>query len=189
MAREPELNSLDRYVKSSPRFVLEEHGHCEVPAGCGGAVLRWRNRFTSIAVELSIAVVGAEDWDVLIDGEPPRSARPLLSPGRHVLMIAVRGVVEGEFAFSVWLQSPDVPDGPVGQTPGPAGMWRRLDHPISDPGDPESAQLAAGLGNHPLSHWKRPEARDQHSAATPSMTNNGTSGVRTRSSASTPDIR
>jgi hypothetical protein len=32
MDRDLKLNSIDRYVKSSPRFVLEEHGHCEVPA-------------------------------------------------------------------------------------------------------------------------------------------------------------
>lgn len=41
MSRDLELNSIDRYVKSSPRFVLEEHSHCEVPAGCGGGVWEW----------------------------------------------------------------------------------------------------------------------------------------------------
>jgi hypothetical protein len=34
------LNSLSRYTKRSPEYVLEEHSHCEVPAGCGGVVLR-----------------------------------------------------------------------------------------------------------------------------------------------------
>jgi hypothetical protein len=37
------LNSLDRFRKHPGQLVLEEHGHCEVPAGCGGVVLRWRN--------------------------------------------------------------------------------------------------------------------------------------------------
>lgn len=43
MAEEPLLNSIDRFRKRPQRFVLEEHGHCEIPAGCGGVVLRWRN--------------------------------------------------------------------------------------------------------------------------------------------------
>ena len=42
MADEQRLNSVDRFRKKSERLVLEEHGHCEVPAGCGGVVLRWR---------------------------------------------------------------------------------------------------------------------------------------------------
>jgi hypothetical protein len=37
------LNSLDAFTKKSPRFILEEHGGGEVPAGCGGVVLRWIN--------------------------------------------------------------------------------------------------------------------------------------------------
>ena len=124
MAREPELNSLDRYVKSSPRFVLEEHSHCEVPAGCGGVVLRWRDRFTSIPVEIAAAIVGVESWDVRIDDVQPASARPLLGPGRHVLMITARGLVEGEFAFLVWATSPDTGDDPLLWTPGPPDSWR-----------------------------------------------------------------
>jgi len=40
--RDLKLNSLSRFSKQSPRLVLEEYSHCEVPAGCGGVVLRWR---------------------------------------------------------------------------------------------------------------------------------------------------
>ena len=36
------LNSLSRFSKQSYRLALEVHGHCEVPAGCGGVVLKWR---------------------------------------------------------------------------------------------------------------------------------------------------
>ncbi len=43
MADETRLNSLDRFRKVSERLILEEHGHCEIPAGCGGVVLRWQN--------------------------------------------------------------------------------------------------------------------------------------------------
>jgi hypothetical protein len=35
------LNSIDRYRKRSNRLILEEHRSCELPAGCGGVVLRW----------------------------------------------------------------------------------------------------------------------------------------------------
>ena len=51
--RELKLNSISRSSKQSPRLVLEEHGHCEVPAGCGGVVLRWRGHDDPIPVKLS----------------------------------------------------------------------------------------------------------------------------------------
>jgi hypothetical protein len=124
MTREPEVNSVDRYVKSSPRFVLEEHSHCEVPAGCGGVVLRWRDRFTSIPVEFVGAVLGADDWGLRIDNLEPTSTRPLLPPGRHVVMLQARGVNDGGFAFLLWATSPDVGDDPLLWTPGPRGAWR-----------------------------------------------------------------
>ena len=41
--RQLRINTLSRYRGRPPRLVLEEHNHCEVPAGCGGVVLRWRN--------------------------------------------------------------------------------------------------------------------------------------------------
>jgi hypothetical protein len=43
MSGEQRLNSLDRFRKQPGRLVLEEHSHCQVPAGCGGGVLRRRN--------------------------------------------------------------------------------------------------------------------------------------------------
>ena len=33
--RELKLNTLGRYGKNASHLVLEEHSHCEVPAGCG----------------------------------------------------------------------------------------------------------------------------------------------------------
>jgi hypothetical protein len=119
-----DLNSLDRYVKSSPRFVLEEHSHCEVPAGCGGVVLRWRDRFTSIPLDIALATVGAERADVHADGVPLPSVRPLLAPGRHVLMVAAHGVEAATFVFLLWITSPDAGDDPLLWTPGPLDAWR-----------------------------------------------------------------
>jgi hypothetical protein len=86
--RDLNLNSIDRFVKSSPHFVLEEHGHCEVPAGCGGAVLRWRNPEGPLSVSLQLWLSVAE-YSVEIDGSEPPTSRPVLTPGRHVLVIAV----------------------------------------------------------------------------------------------------
>ncbi len=87
--RELRLNSVDRYVKSSPQYVLEEHGHCEVPAGCGGVVLRWRNPSAAVPVRVRTRVLGAAEWGVSVDGTRLRTSRPLLPPGGHVLTIAV----------------------------------------------------------------------------------------------------
>lgn len=97
--RELRLNSVDRYLKSSPRFVLEEHGHCEVPAGCGGVVLRWRNPSVAVPVRLRARVLGPADHELLVDGTELTSARPLLSPGPHTLTVAARL----EFAMPVRL--------------------------------------------------------------------------------------
>jgi hypothetical protein len=81
--RDLRLNSLTRYSKQSPTFVLEEHSHCEVPAGCGGVVLRWRNPFRAIPISLWLASNGRVH--LYLDGGAPVSARPTVAPGSHVL--------------------------------------------------------------------------------------------------------
>jgi hypothetical protein len=81
--RELKLNSISRSSKQSPRLVLEEHGHCEVPAGCGGVVLRWRGHNDPIPVKLFIFARG--EYAVFLDGDALSSARPLVAPGEHVL--------------------------------------------------------------------------------------------------------
>jgi len=81
------LNSLSRYSKQSSRLVLEEHGHCEVPAGCGGVVLRWRNPHQSIPFQMSFHTHGKVDF--LLDGKQPSSSRPLLSYGEHILAFRI----------------------------------------------------------------------------------------------------
>src|SRR5215472_14932081 len=87
MDRDLRLNSIDRYVKSSPRFVLEEHSGCEVPAGCGGVVLRWRDSKTEVPVRIHVATMNATEVDVRVDGRRLSSSRPLLAPGPHELTI------------------------------------------------------------------------------------------------------
>jgi hypothetical protein len=80
------LNSISRFSKHSLRLHLEEHGHCEVPAGCGGVVLRWYNpaKATSILLKAYWPTAPAA---LFLNGIAPVSMRPLVPPGRVVLTI------------------------------------------------------------------------------------------------------
>src|SRR5947209_16619792 len=82
MSGEQRLNSLDRFRKQPGRLVLEEHGHCEVPAGCGGVVLRWRNPFAALPLTVHLYSPAEVTW--LVDGNKPPTARVDLAPGTHV---------------------------------------------------------------------------------------------------------
>jgi hypothetical protein len=87
---EQRLNSLDRFRKQPARLVLEEHGNCEVPAGCGGVVLRWRNPHA--AVPLTVYLYAPVQAACFVDGAELHSAGVDLPPGRHVLAVVVEGV-------------------------------------------------------------------------------------------------
>ncbi len=90
--RDLKLNSLSRYSKKSPRLVLEEHSHCEVPAGCGGVVLRWRNPNTSILCEIQMVRRGDyEQEETTLDGEAIKT-KPHLSFGEHVVAMKLTGI-------------------------------------------------------------------------------------------------
>jgi hypothetical protein len=89
VAKQP-LNSLARFRKASARLVLEEQGNCEVPAGCGGVVLRWRNPLANVPVLISLYTpVPADFW---LDAAPTTLARVDLAPGRHVIALALAEV-------------------------------------------------------------------------------------------------
>lgn len=83
------LNSLSRYSKQSSEYVLEVHSHCEVPAGCGGVVLRWRNPHLAIPIEIWAYTTGEAQF--LLDGAEPASARPLVPYGEHVFTWIITG--------------------------------------------------------------------------------------------------
>ena len=86
MADDLNLNSISRFSKHSPRLHLEEHGHCEVPAGCGGVVLRWYNPAKGVPILLK-AYWPSAPAALLLNGVAPVSMRPLVPPGRVVLAI------------------------------------------------------------------------------------------------------
>lgn len=80
------LNTLNRFSKRSKKLALEEHGHCEVPAGCGGAVLRWRDLNEGLSVTLWSAA--PSKVEMMIDGEPIQdNARQTLPFGEHVFAL------------------------------------------------------------------------------------------------------
>lgn len=90
--RDLKLNTI-RSVKQSPDLVLEEHSHCEVPAGCGGVVLRWRHR---MQFPIQVWLHTAASKSVYLDGQPLTSGRPLIGPGDHVLALHFARVDPGE---------------------------------------------------------------------------------------------
>ncbi len=78
------INSLDRFRKRSGRLVLEEHPTSgEVPAGCGGVVLRWRNPHT--AVPLILRVYSPGEVKAFLDGTEVTRVGVDLAPGPHRL--------------------------------------------------------------------------------------------------------
>ena len=83
------INTLHRFAKHSPRLTLREYSHCEVPAGCGGVVLRWTD--PRLGLPVFISAVGLNGvTDVWLDGvQVPTSATSLRS-GAHVLALHVR---------------------------------------------------------------------------------------------------
>jgi hypothetical protein len=87
--RDLKLNSLSRYSKESPLLILEEHGHCEVPAGCGGVVLRWRDPRAGVPLVMRMYVEG--EGTLLLDGQSPPAARSIVPLGEHVLGLVVSG--------------------------------------------------------------------------------------------------
>jgi hypothetical protein len=81
------INSLSRYSKKSSRYILEAQSHCEVPAGCGGVVLRWRNPKKGIPLTFRVYAGGSHNF--FLDAYPLSSARPIVPFGEHVISIAI----------------------------------------------------------------------------------------------------
>jgi len=79
------LNSLDGFSKASPRFLLEELDGCEVPAGCGGVVLRWINPAAGLPVLFHF--FHPTTATLAVDGVATTTSRILLAPGPHVLSL------------------------------------------------------------------------------------------------------
>jgi hypothetical protein len=97
------LNTLHRFAKRSPRLTLEEHGHCEVPAGCGGVVLRWINPDAGPSVVVHVAALTGEDArsiELLVDGVVPATTHLQLGFGEHVLALRLTLERGGDALFA-----------------------------------------------------------------------------------------
>ena len=81
------MNSLSRFSKTSSRYILEAHSHCEVPAGCGGVVLRWRD--PKNGVPLTFRVYAGGSYQFYLDGHSLSSGRPIIPFGDHVISLVV----------------------------------------------------------------------------------------------------
>jgi hypothetical protein len=91
MSSGPDLNSLSRFRKQAGRLILEEHGHCEVPAGCGGVVLRWRNPLSTVPI--IIRVYSPARLTCFLDGAEVRIGMVDLAPGRHAFTFVLEDAV------------------------------------------------------------------------------------------------
>ncbi len=80
-----EINTLHRFAKHSPGLVLEQHGSCEVPAGCGGIVMRWIN--PAQEAYLLFSLLSAGEARLYLDGREFRSAAFSVPVGRHLLAL------------------------------------------------------------------------------------------------------
>jgi len=95
------VNELSRFTKSSTRLVLEQYSHCEVPAGCGGVVLRWVN--PDSPVPFGCHAFGPPYCNALfVDGVEHRTSQVMLTAGEHVLVFAMSiGRGEGDAFMAV----------------------------------------------------------------------------------------
>lgn len=100
------VNSLSRFRKQSSRLVLETHSSCEVPAGCGGVVLRWVNPSDGWNVAFS-SVGSFEKVEVYVDGNQIPSSRTRLSFCDHLLALEIQSELRN--GFLIWATSRDTP--------------------------------------------------------------------------------
>jgi hypothetical protein len=115
------LNTLHRFAKHSPRLVLHEYSHCEVPAGCGGVVLQWLDpaRGVPALVRISGGELEASCW---LDGEPLASNLARVRTGPRVLAVHLRRKQPGAHPFTVGAVYDGDPDAHLIRGPGP--RWR-----------------------------------------------------------------
>lgn len=125
------LNTVERFSKHSTRLVLEEHGHCEVPAGCGGVVLQWRD--PQVGLPVIVGLIGSVGrGEVFVDGEALRQQRVVLSYGSHMLAMRLDEVAAPHW-FVLRVEQDSSPRGVVVELSSSAdGTWRGT---TQDPGE------------------------------------------------------
>lgn len=124
-----QLNSLKRFSKSSDRLVLEEYDHCEVPAGCGGMIFRWRDPAAGVPVAVRIAT--AAEVSAALDGRSVDDGEANLKAGWHVLAVHLSGADRPPnlLIAALTLNLPEHQLRAAGESPwfvgsAPNGYWR-----------------------------------------------------------------
>jgi hypothetical protein len=128
---------LNRFRKQDGRALLEQHSHCEVPAGCGGVVLRWVRPGSPMTV--SVESFAHADAQVTIDGTDLAYGRAELGPGPHVLGVTLSGVAGPEDAVLLLaLRAEHRKRAPI-VAPAEQWQWR--------PSEPETGWNAVGAAD------------------------------------------
>jgi hypothetical protein len=106
------LNTLHRFEKGAGRLTLREYSHCEVPAGCGGVVMRFLDPDDPPPVCVEVVVLGSADtW---LDGERLTSSFTRMRGGHHLVAVHLpssdlRGVTGSRHRSRLRLPSTAIP--------------------------------------------------------------------------------
>jgi hypothetical protein len=144
------LNTLHRFRKHSPRLLLQEYSHCEVPAGCGGVVLRWIDRQGGLPAVVKIAALGTvQCW---LDGAPIQSSRIELRAGPHALALEIIALPRANTPILALIDVNLPRDDETLVRSGADERWWTIDSPPSgawtEPGyDPQRSGWSRALGH------------------------------------------
>jgi hypothetical protein len=118
------LNELERFRKASSHLALEAHSHCEVPAGCGGVVLRWTRPGAPIGISFSKYFARPVE-DLCLDGKKLSEQRERVAPGTHVVSFTIEAPGEDGFVLMTLRLDPDVVTARRSKVASKAdGTWR-----------------------------------------------------------------
>jgi hypothetical protein len=153
------LNTLHRFSKHSERLLLQEYSHCEVPAGCGGVVLRWIEREHGLPVILRMAALGPiRCW---LDERELVSSTATLQAGEHVLALEVTELPRANTPIAVRLDV-NLPNDSATllRSAADSRWWVALAEPLED---------WRRLGHDPAARegWSRALAHPDHESELP----------------------
>ena len=118
------LNDLERFRKTSSRLALEAHSHCEVPAGCGGVVLRWTRPGAPLGVSFSKYFTQSVD-DLCLDGKKLGEQREQVTPGTHAVSFTIDVPGEEGFVLMTMRLEPELVNARQQKAASkPDGTWR-----------------------------------------------------------------
>jgi hypothetical protein len=152
------LNTLHRFSKHSPRLLLQEYSHCEVPAGCGGVVLRWIEREGGLPSILRMAALGPiRCW---LDDHELISSTVELHGGEHVLALEVTELPRANTPLAVRLDV-NLPNNSTTllRSAEASRWWLTANQP---------SRAWSTLGYDPAAHgWSRALEHPDHAAEVP----------------------